>query len=290
VRQRIEIHAPRRGGRFGTAVAGLALVAACCGAVTAGPVAAAPAVPPTTCPSASGNAAFVRYLYMTILNRCPDAGAAPWVTALDHGLARATFTDQVDMSRENLAENNVKPLYESVLGRAPTSAELTAGERLIQRTRGDANLIATLASSAEFYATVPGADAAARDANWLSIAVNNILDRTPADSGPTTYWGMKLGIPSTAASRYRVAMGLEHSNENAESWVGGIYFVALQRNARPDRFAYWVAYLQGPGHWQTFRLFTRFLATAEAYDLAQTNPPFMSFGAQKLAHARLARW
>jgi hypothetical protein len=28
----------------------------------------------------------------------------------------------------------------------------------------------------------------------------------------------------------------------------------------------------------------------EAYDLAQTNPPFMSFGPQKLAHARLARW
>jgi hypothetical protein len=286
VQQLTRIHAPRRRGRVGTALAGLALTAACLGAVTAGPAAAVRSVPPATCPSATGNAAFVRYIYMTILNRCPDAGAAPWVTALDHGLARATFTDQVDMSRENLSENNVKPLYESVLGRAPTATELTAGERLIQRTRGDANLVATLASSAEFYATVPGADAAAKDA----IAVSNILDRTPADSGPTTYWGMKLGVPSTTASRFRVAMGLEHSNENAESWVGGIYFVALQRNPRPDRFAFWVAYLQGPGQWRTFRLFTRFLATPEAYNLAQTNPPFMSFGPQKLAHARLARW
>lgn len=50
------------------------------------------------------------------------------------------------------------------------------------------------------------------------------------------------------------------------------------------------SYLQGPGQWRTFRLFTRFLATPEAYNLAQTNPPFMSFGPQKLAHARLARW
>lgn len=252
----------------------LGLVAASLSAIAPGAGAAPRAAKVATPCPASGTAAYVRYVYLTILERCPaPARTAYWVDRLNHGLPRADFTDMIDMSPENLFDNNVIPIFNGILKRSPKFAEAVAAEDLIMRTHGDAQVIAGLLASNEYYATVPGADPAAKDAAWLAAAFNQILDRTPPDTGPTTYWGSKLGTPSTRASRYRVAMGLEHSAENAASWVGGIYFVALRRNPSPSRFAFWMGWLQGPvGHWRTFRLFTLFLATQEAYNLAQTNP------------------
>ena len=94
------------------------------------------------CPAATANGRFVRFLYLQILMRCPDAsGGAYWTAKLDHGSARSAVADVLDMSTENVVNNNVVPLYQGLLGRAPSSTELAAGVNSIRSTHGDAELI-----------------------------------------------------------------------------------------------------------------------------------------------------
>src|SRR4051812_36231363 len=58
------------------------------------------------CPSDTANGRFVRWIYLNILNRCPDAsGAAHWTAKLDSGTDRWAFARQVDYSNENITKN-----------------------------------------------------------------------------------------------------------------------------------------------------------------------------------------
>ena len=244
-------------------------------AVGTAPAVSARSAISTPCPAPPGNAAEVRYVYLNILSRCPtDKIRDDYAALLDsHALSLAQFTDRVDMSDENVINNNVVPLYHGVLGRGPSASELAAGEASIRTTHGDANLIATLAASNELYATLPGT-ATQKDTAYLNLLLSNVLDRVNPTATLSSYYGRLLHTPSTRDDRYRVAMYLEHSTENALSWVYGIYGAALQKSPPgPAQVNYWVDWLQGPrGHWRTFRLYTLFLASPGAYAIAQTNP------------------
>ena len=113
--------------------------------IAAGTAGAASSVDAPICPAATANGRFVRFLYLQILMRCPDAaGGAYWTAKLDHGSARSAVADALDMSTENVVDNNVVPLYQGLLGRAPSSTELAAGVSSIRSTHGDAELIAGL--------------------------------------------------------------------------------------------------------------------------------------------------
>jgi hypothetical protein len=258
-------------------VGGTALAVTSVGVATVPTAGAAPATKAvvTMCPAPAGNKALVRYVYLNILNRCPsDKIRDDYAALLDsHALSRAQFTDRVDMSDENVNNNNVVTLYHNVLGRDPSAAELKAGAVSIRSTHGDANLIATLASSPDLYAHLAGT-ATQKDTAYLNLLLSNVLDRTNPTSTLDSYYGRLLHSPSTRDDRYRVAMYMEHSPENATSWVLGVYGAALQSGpTSPAAFAYWMNWLQGPaGHWRTFRMYTLFLASSGAYARAQTNP------------------
>ena len=260
------------------AVAGLVLAAG----LLAGPLAstsgAQPSVgvaegaPPVACPAPEGNARFVRFIYLNILFRCPDAaGSAYWTDRLDSGYSRSAFTLAIDMSSENLVNNNVVPLYGGILQRDPTPAEVTDGVAEIRRLQWDGQLIARLFSSDEFYDGLDAPPGAERDEQWLTIGYNNILDRDPDPAGEAYYLGL-MGSPSTAASRNRVASILEKSGENAQGWVFGAFFAGLNRPPDQAGFQYWTQWLRGPGQWRAFKMWTLILSSNEGYNRAQTQP------------------
>jgi hypothetical protein len=223
------------------------------------------------CPSATANGRFVRWIYLQILGRCPDpSGAAYWTAKLDKGTDRWAFARQIDYSNENIYKNNVNGLYQDLLGRAPTADEAAAAAASIRSTEGDAHLIALLASSDEFYATIEGETPADRDQAWLGFAYNGIVDRDPDPSGAAHYTNV-LGNPSTEATRHKVAMSLELSAENAGGWTTAVYFAGLNRPPDPSGFAHWKNWLLTTG-FRTFRMWTGILSSDEANRIAQTQP------------------
>jgi len=260
----------RRRGAIAAFVCAAALLAA------AGPLApsAGAADPPAPlCPAAAGNARFVRFIYLTILERCPDAAAATyWTGRLDGGLSRYAFAEAIDMSNENVIDHNVVPLYQDVLGRAPTANELAAGIAEIRVNHQDAHLLAMLFSSDEAYAKIAGDTPQAKDEAWLKEAFKSVLERDP-DAAALTYYKGRLGAGgSTAATRMAVGLALELSNENMAGWTGAVFGAGLHRAPDEAGFGYWFGWLIGPGHRQTFRLWTHILSSAEANGIAQTQP------------------
>ncbi len=256
--------------RLGGALACTAMLAAG-GASLAGTAGAAPAVvAPPNCPSSTPNGRFVRYLYLNILHRCPDAGGgAYWTARLDNGTPRSAVSNALDMSTENVVENNVNLLYSKLFERLPSSSELHAGVNSIRSTRGDADLTATLASGDEYFANFKSKSTP--ESAWLNVAYNLVLGRAPDSAGKAYFLDM-LGSSSTVATRRRVFMILEHSRENALDWTRSAMSAAFLRPADAGGVAYWMGWLQGAGHWQTFRMWTLMLASPEGYTLAQTQP------------------
>ncbi|MBX3286299.1 MAG: DUF4214 domain-containing protein, partial [Actinobacteria bacterium] len=225
-----------------------------------------------TCPQAEGNARFVRFIYLQILQRCPeDAAVAYFTKRLDGGLTRFNFAETVDMSNENLGQNNVIPLYTDILGRPPTDAELVAGKAFIRANHQDGRLIAKLIASDEAYGTIEGATTAARDRAWLEQAYQGIVETSPT-AHEVAKWMAVFGAASSVSERTYVANVLETSPANATGWTFGVYGAGLNRGASPDELAFWARWLNGRGHWQTFRMWTNVLSSHEAYELAQTQP------------------
>ena len=232
---------------------------------------------PPTCPAGEGNARFVRFIYLELLRRCPDpGGGAYWTGRLDAGLSPSRFAEIVDMADENLVGNNVVPLYERFLGRQPTAQELADGVAMIRRYRGNARITALLLASEEGYQHLT-ADAAPttpaeRDAAWLEVAYNRILDRA-SDPGGRAYYSRRFSPGgSTEAERLSIANDLEFSTDNARSWVLASRTEALGRPPDPTGTAFWITWLTGRGRWRTFTMWTTHLSSPEAYRYAQTQP------------------
>jgi len=229
----------------------------------------------TTCHVAAGNARFVRFVYIKILERCPEPAAVAYFTKrLDAGLTRFNFTETIDMSTENLVNNNVVGLYQDILGRAPDANELASGIAFLRKNHQDGPLIAGLLSSDEAYGHIAGATAEARDKAWLKLAFESIVETAPT-AGQQAQWLHAFGAGSTRAKRLGVAMALEHSPANATSWTFGVYGAGLGRGAQPSELAFWARWLNGRGSWQTFRMWTNVLSSNEGYALAQTEPPLV---------------
>lgn len=264
---------PRRLRRLVAGLSCAAMLVTGTGIVTA--TAAQAAEPEVMCPADAGNARFVRWIYLNILFRCPDeAGLAYWTAQIDNGLPRDVVAGIVDMSDENLITNNVLHLYgaEGILQRDPTDLEVAHGVDSILTYQSDGPLIAELLSSDEFYdSNLSDVPADERDDAWLNSAFNRILDRDP-DPGGRAYFRAVLGEQSTAATRSAVALFLELSDENADSWVGAAMGGALHRAPDAGGFDFWKSWLTSDGAWQTFRMWSLLLSSPEAYSLAQSQP------------------
>lgn len=225
-----------------------------------------------TCASTTPNGRFVRWIYLMILNRCPDAGARTyWTGKLGAGMDRWAFAIAIDYSNENIYKNNVDDSYQGILGRAPSKAEADAAAASIRTTQGDGTLTALLASTDEFYATMQGSTPQAKDQAWLHVAYNGIVDRNPDSAGLAHYTKVLGTGGSTEATRHKVALQLEFSPENAKGWVGAVYGAAFGRQPDAAGFRYWQNWLLTTG-FRTFRMWTGFLSSDEGYKIAQTQP------------------
>jgi hypothetical protein len=237
-------------------------------APSAAAVQAAPAEAPA-CPQDGANQRFVRFIYLQILNRCPDPGGLQfWATALGNGLPRATFTDQIDMSTENIVDYNIVPLFEMGLDRAPSADEIRFWSTVLRNDKADDRMISWILSSDEFWNDLDPGESSRLHA-WIQTAYNFILDRD-ADEAGGEFFSAVLGDNPTQVQRYDVAFTLERSDENAYSWVVAVYYAGLNRPPDGPGAQYWKAWLTQ--HHQTFRMWTFFLASDEAYQLAQTQP------------------
>jgi hypothetical protein len=251
-----------------------ALVVAVAGVLLAGtgsPAASQVRRPP--CATAgTANGRYVAFLYEEILGRCPDSvGRRHWEDQLNRGVSRWTVAEALDMSTENLGRNNVDVLYQGLLNRAPTPTERASWITYLRGAHANAVPTAALLASDEGYALhTTGPGVATRDQEWLTYAYNRILDRAPDPQGEAYYLGRLGAAGSTRATRNAVAMSLEHSAPNADSWVRAAMTEALGRTPDSGGIRYWTAWLTGPGHWQTFRLWTHLLSSDEAFRLAQT--------------------
>ncbi len=230
--------------------------------------------PPPVCPAPEGNARFVRFIYLNILFRCPDAaGLEYWTQRLDAGFGRGHFAKFVDLSTENLVHNNVNELYAGLLGRAPTPAELAAGVAHIRAHQEDGRLIADIVASNEYYDAfeVDPGSSQSKDQQWLDAMYRNILDRG-ADAGGLAYWSGVMGSPSTQAGRQKVTRSLERAAEATYGWIFGVYYAGLNRPPSPSDVGYWQQWLLGPGKWRTFQMWTSVLSSPEGYARAQAQP------------------
>lgn len=272
--------------RFAGAALGLGLMA---GLTT--PLAAPAAAAGPCGAGASANAKWVQYVYGKILNRCAEPSAeAHWAGLISSGLAkRSDISRRIDMSDENLSRNNVIPIYQDTVGRTPDAQEIAHWVASMRVSQEDARLASLLMASDEFYVHQSFPDpcgfnpgAAARKANvtavthtpdetWVYNAYCSSLDRVPtADelaAGLTA-----IGSPSTADKRYTLIHALKYSEENAASWVGGVYGYGLERNPSDLEIGVGIPYLINVLKWHTFELFTRVLASDEAFAHAQLPP------------------
>jgi len=281
---------PHRGRSAAAAAACVVLLVVAFGTLGAGSAGAAPGDPSTTttapgtttsttvpppprqCPAVAGNARYVRYVYLILLNRCPDVSALQhWTGRLDRGLSRWSFAEAIDLSPESIGKNNVDALYQGLLGRPPTKAERDLASQDIRTNHQDSRVLAGIFGSDEYFATISGPNHAARDRTFLSLMFQIILDRD-ADPAGLTFFSAVLGPgESTAKTRRSVALALETSNERMAQWTFGVFSVVLDRRPDPAGFGYWFGWLLDNRR-QTFRLLTRILSTTEAYLLAQTQP------------------
>ena len=233
--------------------------------------------PPLTCDAAQpGNESVVRWIYIQILNRCPDPGGLTyWTTLLNSpgGFTPQVFARTIDTSNENTQNNNVIPIFEQALNREPTPNELAFWTWDINTERGDATINGYLLSTDEFYngPALGDATGSARQDAWLAFAYNVILDRDP-DSGGATYMNSILNATGSATAqqkRFLVTQILERSQENAEDWVGAVYGAAFNRAPDDAGAGFWVSWLLGPGHFETFEMWTQFLGSPESVAIAQ---------------------
>ncbi len=229
--------------------------------------------PPPVCPADEGNARFVRFIYLNILFRCPSqADTAYWTQRLDAGYGRGQFAKYVDLSDENLVHNNVLELYGNLLDREPTAQELAAGVAHIRKNQSDAQIIADILASDEYYEAFEyETRSTAKDEAWLDHVYGFILDRGVDEAG-FDYWTAVMGDESTQATRRKVTRSLERAPEATIGWIYGVYGAGLQRGPGEGEFGYWQQWLLGPGQWRTFHMWTSVLSSPEGYARAQTQP------------------
>lgn len=226
--------------------------------------------PPTTvvqidCPQTTSNAIFVRYLYRSTLDRCPDAGGlAYWTAKLDGGTSRQSVTDSFVWAHEVIAAMVVR-YYHSILEAAPTTEQLVEG---VAMGRYDVQDIAIpLLAGDTYYSTFSTPQA------WLSALYPRIFEGRTADAGGLAYFSAMLGSNPTLATRTQVVEDLVHSNEKARFWVNCSYEIGLGRTGSNTETAWWMGWLQTPGrHFDTQGMWAFFLASPEGQAFAQTQP------------------
>lgn len=259
-----------------------------------GPASAESPPAPACGAGATPNAKWVQYVYGKILNRCAEPSAeAHWAGLVTSGKAkRVEVSRRIDLSYENLSLNNVIPIYEETVGRTPNAVEITHWVKEIRLGQEDARLSSLLMASQEFYVNQEFPDPCGfqeegealrkqtaavtvelnQEEIWVYNAFCSTYDREPSPEELTDSLAA-IGAPSsTPAKRFAFLYALKRSPENAGSWVGGVYGYGLERGPSDAEIGVGIPYLINVLKWRTFELFTRVLASDEAFAKAQQPP------------------
>lgn len=249
------------------------------GASTAGAATGDDATPaPAPCAiQPEGNARYVAWAYQEVLFRCPDAsGLAYWTDQLDSGTSRMAFLQGLDYSDENLVNNNIVALYEGVLHRAPTDAEIAEWLPKFRAEHADGDLFATLYATDTVWDSLPETG---RTEAFIAMLYSAVLDRvgdqSVADPQGFSFFTSILGTNPTEAQRYHVAYEyFEQSTENAHDWVWASFQSSLGRLPDATGGVYWTDWVLNKG-FRTFDMCLYLKASNEAYANAQAqqNPP-----------------
>jgi uncharacterized protein YkwD len=173
------------------------------------------------------DAAFVEQLYMTVLERAPDAGSATaWAGRLADGMTRAEVVAGFAGSQEFIARtrdeadrfaaqadpaqwvDDVFGLYRALLGRDPDDGGLVAWSGELARGSSYLDIVERFIASPEFQ-TVYGAQ---DDAGFIALLYGNVLGRAPDPMGLESWTGRL----EAGAARAEIVGGFLQSPEFAD--------------------------------------------------------------------------
>lgn len=171
--------------------------------------------------AATPNNYYVAEVYGDILHRQVDARALTvWSNLLDEGLPRVAVSNALVNSAEYLGNFVVNPAYEKYLGRAADPDGLQFWIAKMQQGLTDSMLVASLASSQEFYARAGG-----NTLGYVDAMYEKVLGRT-ADTAGEDFWIKQL---NAGANPFYVALDFYTSGENFTDLVFNDYETLLDR-------------------------------------------------------------
>jgi uncharacterized delta-60 repeat protein len=173
--------------------------------------------------SDAGSAAFLNRAYLDLVGATVDSGSAhSWSVAFAAGVPRATFIQEVTQGAA-YGSYTVQDLYQDILGRTPSPAEIngwiptyTADPYAVE------DISAALLGSTEFFN-----DSYQTNAGFLSALYVDVLGRS-IDTGGLASWSQLL---AGGVSRQQVALDLLRSPEADAHWVNWAYTNYLHRTA-----------------------------------------------------------
>lgn len=257
-------HAPGLGLGLTTLLIAVAVVGISVGA-RAGAVPATPSAPTRSAAAtyhgcvrnSSADFRWTAFLYVAFLHRAGSFNeVAAWLPAFTDGIAYQSIAYSIADSTEGVSPQ-VTALYQQLLGRTPSSSEVSYWIPFIQQ-HSPTGLAVELLASAEAYSRAGGTDA-----GWVAALYQTVLGR-PADSGGLAYREQQL---ASGRSRSAVARDLWDAGEHLTPRIDAVYETVFGRHADPGGISYWTPAARGFGD---VALGSLLASTQEAWNLAQT--------------------
>ncbi len=171
---------------------------------------------------------YVTALYNDVLGRAPDiAGITAWLNDINYAgyslpqvAAGIVYSPEAATSSTSITQMGpsvtITTLYNDLLFRAPTAAELTAGTAALKGGASIADVVNVLVTTPEFYTdnTTVGASGPANQTQYVTALYNDVLGRAPDIAGITGWLNAVNYGGSTLA---KVANGIVFSTEAATS-------------------------------------------------------------------------
>lgn len=191
---------------------------------------------PTIVRLLSPAASIIDKLYRQTLHRsADDEGLQFWTAKIEQGASYGAVAQHIFESDERL--NPIIEQYYSdfLLRQADLQGLAYWRDQVWRRDGGPDNVIAGMISSAEFFQSSGGTNAA-----WATAIYERLLDRQPDPQG-LTYWAGQLDEQSR--SRSHVVLAFLDSDENLKNLAEGWYQQYLNREPQADEQAAVVAEL-----------------------------------------------
>ncbi|HLJ93814.1 MAG TPA: Ig-like domain repeat protein [Gemmataceae bacterium] len=198
---------------------------------------------PVTVTVGTPNQRFVVELYMSLLQRQPDAGGlTAWTAVLDQGVGRTQAALAIQQSHESRG-NQVDALYERFLHRKADSSGLNAYVALLFAGGTLDDVRIALTSSSEYLQARGGGT----NNGYVMALYEDALNRSP-DAGGLATFSQALNQGLTPR---QIAAAIFSSKENLQDLIGAYYQQFLNRAADNSGLSAYVQAMQAGTQDQT---------------------------------------